>query len=384
MIKMNQKRVMIVCAIIAIIMIVMLGLALSLKNKTKAIPTVFLSVEEKTELEVIDSQKELTKLAKIKDNTAPVIKLKGKAEVTVNLGEEYKDAGCVAEDNYDGEITNKVEITGKVDTQKEGSYTITYQVEDSSGNKAEKTRKVRVRQQNQTITTSASTTNSKEDKSRKGIPVLMYHFFYDAKKGEKGVDNNWMEVSAFEEQMKYLSDNNYYFPTWSEVEDFIEGKKTLPQKSVVITIDDGDETFIKYAIPIIEKYKVKATSFVVTSWNGDWLPKQYKSAKMDFQSHSHDMHRAGANGKGRFVNLSYQDALADVTKSKNIIGNCTIFCYPFGHYNENAIKVLKEAGYKLAFTTKQGRVYPGANKYQLPRVRMVKGMSMSAFKEAVK
>ena len=114
------------------------------------------------------------------------------------------------------------------------------------------------------------------------------------------------------------------------------------------------------------------------------MPKQYKSAKLDFQSHSHDMHRAGANGKGRFVNLSYKDALEDVTKSKNIIGNCTIFCYPFGHYNDNAIKVLKEAGYKLAFTTKSGRVYPGANKYQLPRVRMVKGISMSAFKEAVK
>lgn len=383
---MSKKRVMIVCAIIAIIIIVIIGLALSLKNETKTIPTAFFSVEE---IDLKDNYEEVTKVAKIKDTTAPIITLKGKKEVTVNLGEEYQDEGCVAEDNQDGEITNQVVITGKVDTKKEGNYTIAYQVEDSSGNKAEKTRKVKVKKKkeennNQTVTTSASTTNSKEDKSKKGLPVLMYHFFYDAKKGEKGADNNWMEVSAFEEQMKYLSDNNYYFPTWSEVEDYIDGKKTLPQKSVVITIDDGDATFIKYAIPIIEKYKVKATSFVVTSWNGDWLPKQYKSAKMDFQSHSHDMHRAGANGKGRFVNLSYQDALADVTKSKNIIGNCTIFCYPFGHYNENAIKVLKEAGYKLAFTTKAGRVYPGANKYQLPRVRMSKGVSMSAFKEAVK
>lgn len=382
---MNKKRVMIICVVIAIT-ITIIGLVFSLKNETKTIPTAFFSVEKHN---LKDNYEELTELAKIKDTTAPVITLKGKKEVTVNLGEEYKDEGCVAEDNQDGEITNQVVITGKVDTKKEGSYTITYQVEDSSGNKAEKTRKVKVKKKkeednNQTVATSASTTNSKEDKSKKGLPVLMYHFFYDAKKGEKGADNNWMEVSAFEEQIKYLSDNNYYFPTWSEVEDYIDGKKTLPQKSVVITIDDGDETFIKYAIPIIEKYKVKATSFVVTSWNGDWLPKQYKSAKLDFQSHSHDMHRAGANGKGRFVNLSYKDALEDVTKSKNIIGNCTIFCYPFGHYNDNAIKVLKEAGYKLAFTTKSGRVYPGANKYQLPRVRMVKGISMSAFKEAVK
>lgn len=219
----------------------------------------------------------------------------------------------------------------------------------------------------------------------RGLPVLMYHFFYDKNiDGEKGMDNNCMEVSDFDAQMKYLSDNNYYFPSWQEVEDFIDKKIGLPEKSVVITIDDGAESFIKYAIPIIEKYNVKATSFVVTSWNGDWLPGTYRSSHLDFQSHSHDMHRAGANGKGRFVNLSYKDGLDDVQNSKDIIGNCTVFCYPFGHYNDTAIKALKGAGYKLAFTTKGGRVKQGASKFELPRVRMSKGISLKAFKEAVK
>ena len=86
-------------------------------------------------------------------------------------------------------------------------------------------------------------------------------------------------------------------------------------------------------------------------------------------------------------NYEEQGAQAFLNKddiTKNIIGNCTIFCYPFGHYNDNAINVLKDAGYKLAFTTKSGRVYPGQNKFALPRIRMSKGISMSAFKEAVK
>lgn len=311
----------------------------------------------------------------VKDVIAPTITLKGKKEVEISLNDTYKDAGCTAEDNYDGDISSKVSITGEVDTKKEGEYTITYLVEDSSSNKAEATRKVTVKKKKETKTASAT--------SKSGLPVLMYHFFYDASAGEKGTDNNFMEVSAFEEQMKYLADNNFYFPTWKEVEDYIDGKITLPDKSVVITIDDGAESFIKYAIPVIEKYNVKATSFVVTSWNGDWLPSSYRSSHLDFQSHSHDMHRAGANGKGRFVNLSYKEALEDVTKSKNIIGNCTVFCYPFGHYNDTAIKTLKDAGYTLAFTTKGGRVYKGSNKYALPRVRMSKGISLSAFKSAV-
>lgn len=326
----------------------------------------------------------IERTVQIEDKIAPNIKLKGKQEVTINVGDTYKDEGCTAVDNYDGDITNKVSITGKVDTTKEGTYNISYSVEDSSGNVAGISRKVNVKKKQVAVSTSSNVTSTTSKSSKKGLPVLMYHFFYDAKKGEKGADNNWMEVSAFEEQMKYLAENNYYFPTWSEVEAYIDGTKTLPEKSVVITIDDGDASFIKYAIPIIEKYNVKATSFVVTSWNGDWLPKSYKSSHLDFQSHSHDMHRSGSNGKGRFVNISYKEALEDVTKSKNIIGNCTVFCYPFGHYNDNAIKVLKDAGYKLAFTTVGGRVYKGANKYTLPRVRMSKGISLSAFKEAVR
>lgn len=318
----------------------------------------------------------------VRDEIAPTITLKGKEQVTIYTNETYKDAGCTAQDNYDGDITNKVSITGEVDTKKEGTYTITYTVEDSSNNKSETTRKVIVKKK--ATTSQENTTTTKVNTSKRGLPVLMYHFFYDAKAGEKGADNNWMEVSAFEEQMKYLSENNFYFPSWSEVEAYVNGTKTLPAKSVVITIDDGDASFIKHAIPIIEKYNVKATSFVVTSWNGDWLPKSYSSSHLNFQSHSHDMHRSGANGKGRFVNLSYSEALEDVTKSKNIIGNCNVFCYPFGHYNDTAKKVLKDAGYKLAFTTKGGRVYPGQDKFALPRVRMSKGISMSAFKEAVK
>lgn len=321
----------------------------------------------------------------VKDEIPPTITLKGKKEVTININETYKDEGCTAQDNYDGDITNKVVITGEIDTKKEGEYVITYSVEDSSFNKTEETRKVVVKKlKNKTTNNTVSTNTVIKSSKTEGLPVLMYHFFYNESKGEKGKDNNWMEISSFEEQMKYLSDNKYYFPNWKEVEDYIDGKITLPKKSIVITIDDGDESFIKYAIPIIEKYNVKATSFVVTSWNGDWLPKSYSSSNLDFQSHSHDMHRSGTNGKGRFVNLNYNEALQDVTKSKNIIGNCTIFCYPFGHYNDNAIKVLKDAGYKLAFTTRGGKVYKGANKFTLPRVRMSKGISLSSFKEMIK
>lgn len=380
----NKKRFALVITLFVLVFLIA-GLLIYgvVKNKFNNIPT---SVTDGTVPTAIQDTNDKT----VSDIIPPTITLKGKEEVSIELNSEYKDEGCTAKDNIDGDITDKVVITGEVNTKKEGTYTINYKVQDDSGNQTEITRKIVVKKKqvastnkSNTVTTSTTTTN-KVSSSKKGLPVLMYHFFYDAKAGGKGPDNNWMEISAFEEQMKYLSENNYYFPSWAEVEEYINGTKTLPEKSVLVTIDDGDKTFIDLAIPIINKYNVKATSFVVTSWNGDWLPQSYKSSHLDFQSHSHDMHRSGANGKGRFVNLSYKEALEDVKKSKDIIGNCTVFCYPFGHYNDTAKKVLKDAGFKLAFTTQGGRVYPGADKYALPRVRISKGISLSAFKEAVK
>lgn len=68
------------------------------------------------------------------DTTKPVITLKGEQTVTINLNDTYKDAGATATDDKDGDITNKIVITGKVDTKKEGTYIITYTVEDSSKN----------------------------------------------------------------------------------------------------------------------------------------------------------------------------------------------------------------------------------------------------------
>lgn len=219
----------------------------------------------------------------------------------------------------------------------------------------------------------------------RGLPVLMYHFFYDEQAGETGSDNNFIEIHDFEEQIKYLADNNYYIPSWNEVLNYISGSAGLPEKSVIITVDDGDESFFKLAVPVLEKYNYSATSFVVTSWYGH-LIGQYKSPAIDYQSHSDNMHISGSDGKGAFLTLSYNEACADLEQSRSILGGntCTVFCYPFGHYNENCEKILKDCKFTLAFTTKGGRVFPGMNPLELPRVRMSKGDTLESFINKVK
>jgi hypothetical protein len=70
------------------------------------------------------------------DLTPPTITLVGSASVTLTVGDTYTDAGATATDALDGDLTAKIVATNPVNTAQVGSYTVTYNVKDSSGNAA--------------------------------------------------------------------------------------------------------------------------------------------------------------------------------------------------------------------------------------------------------
>ena len=68
------------------------------------------------------------------DGTAPVIQLIGDSEITINVGDSFTDPGATAMDDIDGDISANIVVTGTVNINVPGTYTIVYSVEDSSGN----------------------------------------------------------------------------------------------------------------------------------------------------------------------------------------------------------------------------------------------------------
>lgn len=84
------------------------------------------------------------KKIQVVDQTKPEIILNGSKNIIILLGDIYSESGCKAIDNYDGDISNKVSITGEVDAAKEGDYEIKYLVSDSNGNVNSVIRKVTV------------------------------------------------------------------------------------------------------------------------------------------------------------------------------------------------------------------------------------------------
>ena len=78
------------------------------------------------------------------DPLPPELVLLGESSVTITEGDAYQDPGFVATDNCDGDISGRVVVTGTVDTNAAGTYTIQYYVEDSYGNCASAVRTVTV------------------------------------------------------------------------------------------------------------------------------------------------------------------------------------------------------------------------------------------------
>ena len=83
-----------------------------------------------------NSAVEVTRTVTVQDTTAPILSLIGDASMSLELGETFNDPGATATDNYDGNITNNITISGSVDVNSAGTYVIAYNVTDSQGNVA--------------------------------------------------------------------------------------------------------------------------------------------------------------------------------------------------------------------------------------------------------
>ena len=225
---------------------------------------------------------------------------------------------------------------------------------------------------------------------RKILKVFLYHWFYDDTKGEdvskKPNNHNYISKTNFEKQIKYLVDNNYYFATWEELNDYIDKKIDLPEKSIILTDDDGRVSFYEIAYPITLKYKVPITSFVIT--NKEPWKKYMNKDYLLMESHTDSLHvRSCTKSKwdGKAMCETYKSIYNDLVTSKNKLNNnTTVFAYPFGHYSDDFIKALKDSGFKMAFTINSGKVKKGANKYKLPRVRVSKGTTLNQFINSIK
>ena len=226
--------------------------------------------------------------------------------------------------------------------------------------------------------------NNTDLKNAKSIPVLLYHFFHTHNRFEDMTTVISMRTDKFESQLKYLTDNDFMTLKMKDLELYLKGKVRIRENSVVLTIDDGNDTVYSLAYPIIEKYKVNATVFAITSWNANVMDNE--TNYVEIHSHTDDMHQTGkcSGGQGGlFKCIDYEKGLEDLKKSREILNGSTYLAYPFGEYTDNSIKMLKDAGFTMAFTTNYGNAKVGDDLYLIPRIYIYNEYSLDTFKRIV-
>ena len=219
-----------------------------------------------------------------------------------------------------------------------------------------------------------------EPNPNQGIAVLNYHFFFDPKLGEECNESICLDVAKFRQHLEYLKNNGYKTLTMEEFKRWMYNEIELPEKSVLITIDDGAMGTGKHnghkLIPLLEEYDLQATLFLITGW---WDIENYRSKNLTIQSHTNDMHQYGTCGRGQFNCYSYEQGKADVQKSIDIIGNNDSFCFPFYMYSDTSLQVIKDLGFKLAFVGGSRKATRKSNKFLIPRYPIHDGITLNQF-----
>lgn len=93
-------------------------------------------------LPLFNEEHHLERDIEVIDSVPPVIELVGDAEITMYTNDEYYENGAIANDNYDGDISDKIKIESNLDVSQEGEYAVKYIVYDSSGNRSDVSRKI--------------------------------------------------------------------------------------------------------------------------------------------------------------------------------------------------------------------------------------------------
>ena len=246
----------------------------------------------------------------------------------------------------------------------------------------------------------------------RAVPGFMYHHV------------NWHEGDlvtlsppGFEAHLRVLQERGYQTLFLDELAPILRGEKAARRPSVALTFDDGHLDNWVFAFPLLRKYGMKATIFVITSWMGEgkergvWNPGEAPGADLppilrhgevkkraargdgaaamnweearamqasgwvDIQSHPHLHRDSFSPGEGglRLGRENREPLKEDLARSRELVENrlqkeCRFLSWPWGRYDATALALAREAGFAAMVTTEKGVNVPGAGADAIKRI----------------
>ena len=222
------------------------------------------------------------------------------------------------------------------------------------------------------------------------VAVLGYHNFSNT----KPITEMRMRTSDFCQQMQYIKDAGLSVITMQDFLEWLNGTRCLPERCVLITIDDGWKSVYTDAFPVLRAYGYPFTMFLYTTYidvQGDSMTQQQLRAMMRCGATigSHSVNHLYPKKWKRYAMESepykYQlqvELLDSRTTLLKLFGNCSTYCYPGGYNTPPMLDTLSGSAYQAAFTVEEAKVECGENPLLVHRY-MVFGNDHNIFRRAV-
>ncbi|WP_417450365.1 polysaccharide deacetylase family protein [Kordiimonas sp.] len=197
--------------------------------------------------------------------------------------------------------------------------------------------------------------------------VLLYHRF-----GENDYPTTNIKLDQFDAQIRMMKENSYHFMKLGDVVAQLKSNKSLPERTVAITVDDAYKSVATEAWPRLQAAGVPMTLFVATdavdnatsnymSWD-DVRRLQSEGAEIAHHTHTHlHMVDAGidaAMADVRTASARFEAELGSVPK---------LFAYPYGEYDQALRAAIESEGFEAAFAQVSGPAAIWSDAFTLPR-----------------
>lgn len=222
------------------------------------------------------------------------------------------------------------------------------------------------------------------------VAVLGYHNFSNV----KPVSEMRMRTSEFCTQMQYIKDAGLSVITMEDFLQWLRGERQLPERCILITIDDGWKSVWTDAYPVLKAYGYPFTTFLYTRYiqvQGDSMTKaqiqEMAAHGATIGSHSTNhlypkSWRRLAQGSEAYTAQVKREILDSRDKLVGFFGNCSAYCYPGGFNTPPMLEALRTSAYRAAFTVLEAKVTTEEDPYLVHRY-MVFGNDSSIFRRSV-
>jgi peptidoglycan/xylan/chitin deacetylase (PgdA/CDA1 family) len=218
----------------------------------------------------------------------------------------------------------------------------------------------------------------------------MYHHINDLPSHADDAARTWtVSINNFTNQMSWLVEHGYHSIGFAQLADNLAAGAPLPDKSIIITFDDGWDVGYGTVFPILKRFKLTGTFFIYPAAIGatpgsgymtwDQL-RELASAGMDLQAHSvNHPHLRSLPPDAQWREIADAKAILEKQLGREICA----FAYPFGELDQSIIELVRKAGYRCAAGIEPGFTQRTSDLFSLRRTRISYGDTLDTFAQQV-